>query len=109
MLEPKVKSLDFWGEFANPEEELIFGCSEFFCIPLPKEEGIASLGFWDGEEILWLLEYYHASGNDLVFYALEETGALDELTKDAWLQFVSQKTPECLPWILFRLQELNLI
>lgn len=109
MLEPKIKSLNFWGEFANPEEELIIGSAEFFCIPLPKEEGIASLGFWDGEEILWLLEYYHASGNDLVFYALEESGALDELNKDSWLQFVSEKTPECLPWILFRIKELNLI
>jgi hypothetical protein len=55
------------------------------------------------------MEYYHASGNDLVFYTLDEDSAVDEASKDAWLQFVSQKTPECLPWILFRLKELNLI
>lgn len=109
ILEPKIKSLNFWGEDTKPEEELVFGTTEFFCILLPSGDGVASLGFWNGEELLWLMEYYHASGNDLVFYALEETGALDELTKDAWLQFVSQKTPECLPWILFRLKELNLI
>ncbi len=109
MLEPKIKGLNFWGDDVSPEEELIFGSPEFFCTLLPTGDGVASLGFWDGEELLWLMEYYHASGNDLVFYTLDEDSAVDEASKDAWLQFVSQKTPECLPWILFRLKELNLI
>jgi hypothetical protein len=85
------------------------GISEFFCIPFPSDEGVASLGFWDGEELSWLMEYYQASGNELVFYAFEEDGSLDEVSKEVWLQFVSEKNPECLPWILFRLDDLNLL
>jgi hypothetical protein len=55
------------------------------------------------------MEYYQASGNELVFYAFEEDGSLDEVSKEVWLQFVSEKNPECLPWILFRLDDLNLL
>jgi hypothetical protein len=113
MLEPKIKSFRFWSD-TDPEEEFVTGVSEFFCIPFPSDEetiseGVASLGFWDGEELSWLMEYYHASGNDLVFYALEETGDVDEVSKEVWFQFVSAKNPECLPWILFRLKDLKLL
>ena len=108
MLEPKIKSFRFWSD-TDPAEDFITGTSEFFCIPFPSDEGVASLGFWDGEELSWLMEYYHASGNELVFYAFEEDGSLDEVSKEVWLQFVSEKNPECLPWILFRLDDLNLL
>ena len=107
MLFPNEKPFNFWNIDEDDETNFKAGIPEFFYIPL-EETSIASVGYWDGEELIWLAEYYHASGNELVFYGLAENSSMDELTSETWMAFVAEKTPQCLPWILFRLKELNL-
>ncbi len=108
ILEPNLKPFNFWDLSDEDPEDFKFGIPEFFAILVPNTGKIGSAGWWDGEELLWLIEYYHASGNDLVFYTLDADFSMDECSKEEWFSFVSQKTPDCLPWILFRLEELNL-
>lgn len=66
--EPYLMPWDFWGseEMGFPNDPL------FFLVPLKRTSEICSLGWWDGEEILWLMEKYHTS-NEIVFYTLDGT------------------------------------
>lgn len=107
VLFPNEKPFNFWNTDDTDESSFKDGVEEFFYIPLDKDT-VASVGYWDGCELLWLAEYYHAAGNELVFYGLAENSSMDELTKEAWMGFVAKETPQCMPWILFRLKDLNL-
>lgn len=108
-LEPIIKPFDFWSLPDEGPDNFKIGTPEFFAIFIPKSDNVASFGWWDGEELLWLAEYYHAAGNEMVFYVLDSNSSVDECSREDWFQFVSNQTPECLPWILFRLPELNLL
>jgi hypothetical protein len=107
-LEPILKSFNFWDLPDESLENFESGVPEFFAILFPDSGNIASLGWWNGSELIWLVEYYHASGNDLVFYVIDLEGSFDEVSPEEWFSYVLEKTPEAMPWILFRLPELNL-
>ncbi len=109
VLRPNQKPFDFWDIYDMPDSNRFeVGIPEFYVIFFEDSTKVASLGWWDGDELLWLLEYYHASGDQLVFYTLDEEMAMDEVSSQDWFHFVSRKTPQCLPWILFNLPELSL-
>ena len=99
---------DFWDN-----DSLEFGNSpEFFLIPIKKTDQIASIGWWNGQDILWLLEFYHASSDypEPVYYTLDPIDSeMEEVSKEAWFKFVKEQTPQCISWILFRLEELSFL
>ena len=103
-LEPYLMPSDFWGseEMGFPKDPL------FFLVPLKRTNEICSLGWWDGEEILWLMEKYHTS-NEIVFYTLDGVKEMDECSKQEWFDYVTTNTPQCVDWILFRLGDLSLL
>lgn len=103
ILEPSPLPWDFWDsvDVDFPKEKM------FFFIPIKGTLNIASLGWWDGKEMIWLLEYYHASGNELVFYTFEDE-EMGEVSRQEWFSYVQEKTPQCMDWILFKLSELRL-
>lgn len=103
-LEPKLMPWNFWGseDIGFPKEPL------FFAVPLRGQEELCSLGWWDGEEILWLMEKYHTS-NEIVFYTLDRAKEMDECSKQEWFDYVTTHTPQCVDWMLFRLGDLNLL
>jgi len=103
ILEPLPLPWNFWDSdsFDFPEHRM------FFFIPIKGTSDVASLGWWDGKEIIWLLEHYHASGNELIFYTFKDEEMI-ESSKQEWFAYAQENTPQCMDWILFRLSELKL-
>lgn len=103
-LEPEYMPWDFWGseEIGFPKTPL------FFVVPIKETRDIGSLGWWDGEEILWLMEKYVIS-DETIFYKLDGSKEMDDCSKQEWFDYVTTTTPQCLDWILFRLGDLNLL
>jgi hypothetical protein len=102
--EPEFMPWNFWGS-----EDIGFPTNPlFFVVPVRGTTKISSLGWWDGDEIVWLMEKYNTA-NDVVFYTLDGVKDMDECSKQEWFEYVSEKTPQCLDWILFRLEDLTLL
>lgn len=104
MIFPSIYNWKFWDS-----KEGFPTHADFFIIPMKNSEEIASMGYWDGTDLVWLAEYYHASGNGMVYYIKdEETGSVEEAEKEVWIDFVSKNYKECFDWILFRIPEINI-
>lgn len=114
-LSPTEKHWTFW------EESEVFDKEEFFLVPMKTERDgqfCASVGYFDGKNLVWMLEYYHVFGvNSPIFYIgivencefNPSTDMMDDVTKEEWLNFAKEKTPQCFDWINFHLKDLGLI
>jgi hypothetical protein len=102
-LNPVAYRWDFWDS-----DDLNFPKHpEFFMIPVKRSDKFSSIGWWDGEEIAWMVERYH-TGEDISYYIFKDE-QMDDVSKSEWFDYVKKDTPQCLGWILFRLEDLNLL
>jgi len=103
-LNPVVYRWDFWDS-----DDLNFPKHpEFFIVPIKKKEEFTSVGWWDGEEIVWLAERYHSGGEEISYYVFKDE-QMDDVAKSEWFDFAKENTPQCLDWILFHLDDLKLL
>ena len=114
-LSPNEKHWTFW------DGAEVFDKEEFFIVPMKNSrEFCGSVGYFNGENLVWMLEYYHTAGfvNDSgpIFYVDGSfnpsdplKGSMEECSKEDWLSITRNTTPQCLDWINFHLKDLNLI
>lgn len=114
MLGPVEKPYDFWdsdGQFRSDQDE-------FFVIFKRGTDETRSTGYWSAEakELLWLAESYLMFEPDTVYYInktapspvdlLEDS--MDDVSAGEFFEFIRERTPQCMEYVLFHLCDMRL-
>lgn len=128
ILAPTITTIRKWEHSALDEADnkgLITYKSEFFIVEYADEIGttgewsivpgtVGKLGYTDGEKLLWITRNYPVDHrSNTCFYSADAKNKpsfsnIGPVTREEWLDYVIEKTPQCMPWILFHLDEIGL-